>query len=104
MEHPSFSIGITQIVTANTNRISDYEDPNGAKNMSNRLHDPITMAKQSSKKSKAKNEAHAKTPKKRVERLPRPYPYLHYQRDCEMFFVVFVEFLSGESNIPSNDF
>ncbi|KAG5575591.1 hypothetical protein H5410_055725 [Solanum commersonii] len=69
MDHPSFSIGITQIVTVNTNRISDYEDPNGAENMSNRLHDPITMAKQSSKKSKPKKEAHGKTPKKRGRKV-----------------------------------
>ncbi|KAG5620731.1 hypothetical protein H5410_005949 [Solanum commersonii] len=69
MDHPSFSIGITQIVTANTNRISDYEDPNEAENRSNRLHDPITMAKQSSKKSKPKKEAHGKTPKKRGRKV-----------------------------------
>jgi len=56
MDHPSFSIGIIQIVTTNTNRIFDYEDT-------------ITMAKQSSKKSKAKKEAHAKTPKKSGRRV-----------------------------------
>ncbi|KAG5613612.1 hypothetical protein H5410_024893 [Solanum commersonii] len=56
MDHPSFSIGIIQIVTTNTNQIFDYEDL-------------ITMAKQSSKKSKAKKEAHAKTPKKSGRRV-----------------------------------
>ncbi|KAG5600345.1 hypothetical protein H5410_031715 [Solanum commersonii] len=78
MDHPSFSIGITQVVISNTNRIFDYEDPNWAENRPKRLHDPLTMAKQSLKKSKAKKEAHAKTPKKRG-RLSLPYPDLHDQ-------------------------
>ncbi|KAH0750537.1 hypothetical protein KY290_029769 [Solanum tuberosum] len=69
MDHPSFSIGITQIVTPNSNRIFDYEDLNWAENRSKSLHDPLTMAKQSSKKSKAKKEAHAKTPKKRSRKV-----------------------------------
>ncbi|KAG5614871.1 hypothetical protein H5410_014695 [Solanum commersonii] len=71
MDHPSFSIGITQIITPNSNRIFDYEDPNWAENRSKSLHDPLTMAKQSSKKSKAKKEAHAKTPKKRGRKVAR---------------------------------
>ncbi|KAL3372966.1 hypothetical protein AABB24_005138 [Solanum stoloniferum] len=44
-------------------------DPNWAENKSKSLHDPLTMAKQSSKKSKAKMEAHAKTPKKRGRKV-----------------------------------
>ncbi|KAH0711672.1 hypothetical protein KY290_009120 [Solanum tuberosum] len=66
------------------------------------------MAKQSSKKSKAKKKAHAsskakvaKTPKKGVERLPLPYPDLHYQL---MFVAAFAEFLSDEINIPYDGF
>ncbi|KAK6792173.1 hypothetical protein RDI58_011254 [Solanum bulbocastanum] len=69
MDHPSFSSGITQIVTSNTNRIFDYEDFNWAENRSKRLHDSLTMAKQSLKKSKANKEAHAKTPKKRGRKV-----------------------------------
>jgi len=88
MDHPSFSIGITQIVTTNTNRISDYEDPNGAENMSNRLHDPITMAKQSSKKSKAKKEAHAKTPKKSGRRVAPAISRSAIPRICIFFPVI----------------
>ncbi|KAG5627630.1 hypothetical protein H5410_012848 [Solanum commersonii] len=52
----------------------------GQKTGLNRLHDPITMAKQSSKKSKLKRRHMEKHLRKGVERLPRPYPDLHYQR------------------------
>ncbi|KAG5581161.1 hypothetical protein H5410_051788 [Solanum commersonii] len=47
----------------------ETSDPKWAENRSKSLHDPLTMAKQSSKKSKAKKEAHAKTPKKRGRKV-----------------------------------
>jgi len=105
MDHPSFSIGITQIVTSNTNRISDYEDPNGAENRSNRLHDPITMAKQSSKKSKAKKEAHAKTPKKRGRKVAPTISRSALPTVCILlFFLFFCNFMYSHVTIGSTTF
>lgn len=68
MNHRSFSIGIIEIVTSNTNQNSICEDPKLANNGSKSLH-ILTMAKQSLKKSKIKKEAHPKTPKKRGRKV-----------------------------------
>uniref|UniRef100_A0A0V0GMN5 Putative ovule protein n=1 Tax=Solanum chacoense TaxID=4108 RepID=A0A0V0GMN5_SOLCH len=57
------------------------------------LHQPAS--------SKAKVE---KQRKKEVEKVDLPYLNLHYLGDCGIFSIVFVEFLSDEINIPSNDF
>ncbi|KAG5574386.1 hypothetical protein H5410_054520 [Solanum commersonii] len=45
-----------------------------------------------------------KRPRKGVERLPLPYPDLHYQRDCGMFVAAFAEFLSDEINMSYDSF
>ena len=85
MDAPSFSIGITQIVTPNTNRIFDSDNPKWTKNRSKKLQDPLTMVNQSSEKAKAKKDVPAsskakveKQQKKEVERLSLPYLNLHY--------------------------
>ncbi|KAG5623830.1 hypothetical protein H5410_009048 [Solanum commersonii] len=41
---PSFSLGITQIIPSNTNRVYDNEDLGWAENRSKKLHDPLVMA------------------------------------------------------------
>uniref|UniRef100_M1BHR8 Ulp1 protease family, C-terminal catalytic domain containing protein n=1 Tax=Solanum tuberosum TaxID=4113 RepID=M1BHR8_SOLTU len=79
MDHPSFNIGIFQIITPNNDRIFDYEDLNWAELTSKRLHDPAIMANQSSKKRKSKKEViassrakDAKTQKKRGRKVAPP--------------------------------
>ncbi|KAG5607403.1 hypothetical protein H5410_028895 [Solanum commersonii] len=47
---PSFSIGITQIMSSNNNRVFDHEDVGWAENRSKKLHDPLLMAKVSIEK------------------------------------------------------
>ncbi|KAH0722903.1 hypothetical protein KY290_005568 [Solanum tuberosum] len=74
---PSFSIGITQIMSSNNNRVFDHEDAGWAENRSKKLHDPLIMAKVSIEKvrkdvpssSKSKVE---KPPKKRGRKVSSP--------------------------------
>ncbi|KAH0722118.1 hypothetical protein KY289_005162 [Solanum tuberosum] len=74
---PSFSIGITQIMSSNNNRVFDHKDAGWAESRSKKLHDPLIMAKVSIEKvrknvpssSKSKVE---KTPKKRVRKVSSP--------------------------------
>ncbi|WMV30797.1 hypothetical protein MTR67_024182 [Solanum verrucosum] len=74
---PSFSIGITQIMSSNNNRVFDHEDVGWAENRSKKLHDPLIMAKVSIEKvrkdvpssSKSKVE---KPPKKRGRKVSSP--------------------------------
>ncbi|KAH0688695.1 hypothetical protein KY285_015851 [Solanum tuberosum] len=47
---PSFSIGITQIMSSNNNRVFDHEDAGWAENRLKKLHDPLIMAKVSIEK------------------------------------------------------
>jgi len=49
---PSFSLGITQIMPSNTNRVYDNEDLGWAENRSKKLHDPLVMANVSIEKVK----------------------------------------------------
>jgi len=71
---PSFSLGITQIMPSNTNRVYDNEGLGWAENRSKKLHDPLGMANVSIEKvkkdvpssSKAKI---GKTPKKRGRKV-----------------------------------
>lgn len=56
MNAPSFRIGITQIVTPNTNQILDFDNAQWTKNKSKKLKDPFTMTNQSPEKEKAKKK------------------------------------------------
>ncbi|KAG5626552.1 hypothetical protein H5410_011770 [Solanum commersonii] len=79
MDHPSFNIGISQIITPNNDQIFYSEDPNWTEQRSKSLHDPALMANQSSTKRKSKKEVEAsskakdaKTQKKRDRKAAPP--------------------------------
>jgi len=79
MDHPSFNIGISQIITPNNDQIFDSEDPNWAEQRSKSLHPPTLMANQTSTKRKSKKEVgalskakDAKTQKKRDRNVAPP--------------------------------
>ncbi|KAG5618754.1 hypothetical protein H5410_018578 [Solanum commersonii] len=72
MDHPSFNIGISQIITPNNDQIFDSDDPNCAEQRSKSLHALALMANQTSTERKPKKEVgasskakDAKTQKKR---------------------------------------
>jgi len=79
MDHLSFNIGISQIITPNNDQIFYSEDSNWAEQRSKSLHDPALMANQSSTKRKSKKEVeasskakNAKTQKKRDRKVAPP--------------------------------
>jgi len=94
---PSFSIGITQIMSSNNNRVFDHEDIGWAENRSKKLHDPLLMAKvsiekvrkdvPSSSKSKVENP-----PKKRGRKVSSPIsrPNLPKVMSSDLFSSFFV--------------
>ena len=94
---PSFSIGITQIMSSNNNRVFDHEDAGWAENRSKKLHDPLIMAKVSIEKvrkdvpssSKSKVE---KPTKKRGRKVSSPIsrPNLPKVMSSDLFSSFFV--------------
>ncbi|KAH0683372.1 hypothetical protein KY290_021957 [Solanum tuberosum] len=67
---PSFSLGITQIMPSNTNRVYDNEGLGWAENRLKKLHDPLVMANVSIEKVKkdvpsSSKEKIGNTPKKK---------------------------------------
>jgi len=79
MDHPSFNIEISQIITPNNDQIFYSEDPNWVEHRSKSLHAPALMANQTSMKRKSKKEVgasskakDAKTQKKRGRKVAPP--------------------------------
>ncbi|KAH0635570.1 hypothetical protein KY289_035485 [Solanum tuberosum] len=65
---PSFSIGITQIMSSNTNRVYDHEGVGWVENISKKLHDPLVMANVSIEKVKKDVSSFSKA---NVEKTPK---------------------------------
>jgi len=85
MDHPSFNIGISQLITPSNEQIFESEHSNLTKQRSKSLHATTLMANRTSTKRKLKTEwGHhlkqrmQKLKRKGVERLPLPFSDQHY--------------------------
>ncbi|KAG5630566.1 hypothetical protein H5410_002283 [Solanum commersonii] len=106
MDHPSFNIGISQLITPNNEQIFESEHPNLTEQRSKSLHATTLMANRTSTNRKSKTEVgssskanDAKTKKKRGRRVAPPIS----QPTLPMHIDVIFYYLRKKSKLRSMD-
>uniref|UniRef100_M1DUA4 Ulp1 protease family, C-terminal catalytic domain containing protein n=1 Tax=Solanum tuberosum TaxID=4113 RepID=M1DUA4_SOLTU len=107
----SFSIGVTQSISSNTNRIYDSDDDKWVENRSKILYNPLAMKKNQSifksnkeASSSSKSNIVKKKNLKREGKQHRQSPGLHCPKNIGLYVATFAEFLSDQINMSQDGF
>ncbi|KAG5589929.1 hypothetical protein H5410_040443 [Solanum commersonii] len=108
----SFSIGVTQSISSNTNRIYDSDDDKWVENKSKILYDPLAMKKnqsisKSNKEASSSSKSNIVKKKKNLKKEGKQHcqsPGLHCPKNIGLYVATFAEFLSDQINMPQDGF